>query len=73
MAIATPENFPDLEFLDFGGGFKVPYKPDEKRVDYVAMGAEISRRFEAFTGRCGRKLAMLFSRANTSTPKPERC
>jgi len=60
MAIATPENFPDLEFLDFGGGFKVPYKPGEERIDYVAMGAEIARRFEAFTGRYGRKLAMYF-------------
>ncbi|MDR0932079.1 MAG: diaminopimelate decarboxylase [Victivallales bacterium] len=60
MNIATPENFPDLEFLDFGGGFKVPYKPDEARIDYVAMGKEITRRFEAFTARYGRKLDMLF-------------
>ena len=60
MAIATPENFPDLEFLDFGGGFKVPYKPEERRVDYVAMGAEIARRFTAFTERYGRRLDMLF-------------
>ena len=60
MAIATPENFPDLEFLDFGGGFKVPYKPEERRVDYVAMGAEIARRFTAFTDRDGRRLDMLF-------------
>lgn len=60
MAIATPENFPDLEFLDFGGGFKVPYKPEERRVDYVAMGAEIARRFTAFSERYGRRLDMLF-------------
>ena len=60
MAIATPENFPNLEFLDFGGGFKVPYKPEERRVDYVAMGAEIARRFTAFTERYGRRLDMLF-------------
>ncbi len=60
MSIATPKNFPDLEFLDFGGGFKVPYKPDEHRVDYVAMGAEISRIFTDFTQRYGRKLNMLF-------------
>ncbi len=60
MAVATPENFPDLEFLDFGGGFKVPYKPEEHRVDYVAMGAEIARRFSAFTERYGRRLDMLF-------------
>ena len=27
MSIATPERFGELEFLDFGGGFKVPYRP----------------------------------------------
>ncbi len=60
MAIATPENFPDLEFMDFGGGFKVPYRPGEERVDYIGMGAEIARRFKEFTERYGRKLEMLF-------------
>ncbi|MDD5727744.1 MAG: diaminopimelate decarboxylase [Victivallales bacterium] len=60
MAIATPENFPELRFLDFGGGFKVPYKPDEKRVDYVAMGAEITRLFSVFCSRYGRELEMYF-------------
>lgn len=60
MAIATPENFPDLEFLDFGGGFKVPYRPDEKRIDYVAMGKEITRLFTEFTAGYGRELGMYF-------------
>ena len=60
MAIATPENFPDLEFLDFGGGFKVPYRPDEKRIDYVAMGREITRLFENFCQGYGRQLGLYF-------------
>ena len=60
MAIATPENFPDLRFLDFGGGFKVPYKPDEKRVDYVAMGAEIKKLFLEFCKSYGKELEMYF-------------
>jgi diaminopimelate decarboxylase len=60
MAIATPENFPHLRFLDFGGGFKVPYKPDEERVDYVKMGAEISRLFSEFCDKYGRELEMYF-------------
>lgn len=58
MAIATPENFPDLEFLDFGGGFKVPYMPDEERVDYPAMGGEITRLFSAFCEKYGKELEM---------------
>ncbi len=60
MSIATKANFPDLEFLDFGGGFKVPYKPDEKRIDYVAMGAEINRLFTEFCAKEGRDLAIYF-------------
>jgi len=60
MAVATPERFPNLEFLDFGGGFKVPYKPDESRVDYTAMGAEIARLFRDFCRRYGRDLEMRF-------------
>lgn len=60
MAIATPERFPNLEFLDFGGGFKVPYRPDEERVDYRAMGAEITRLFTEFCQAYGRPLEMRF-------------
>ena len=60
MAIATPENFPHLEFLDFGGGFKVPYHPDESRVDYAAMGAEITRLFTEFSAKYGKELDMYF-------------
>ncbi|MDD5727270.1 MAG: diaminopimelate decarboxylase [Victivallales bacterium] len=60
MAIATPANFPDLRLLDFGGGFKVPYRPDEPRVDYAAMGAEITRRFREFCARYGKELALYF-------------
>ncbi len=60
MRIATPENFPELEFLDFGGGFKVPYREDEARVDYVAMGAHIAELFEALREKYGKKLGIRF-------------
>ncbi len=60
MSIATRENFPDLEFLDFGGGFKVPYKPDEAEIDYPAMGKAIVAKFDAFCAGYGKKLQMLF-------------
>ena len=60
MAIATHENFPELEFMDFGGGFKVPYKPDEARIDYVKMGAEIAHIFEEHCKNYGKDLKLLF-------------
>ncbi|MBR2356983.1 MAG: diaminopimelate decarboxylase [Lentisphaeria bacterium] len=64
MALATPERFPELEFMDFGGGFKVPYKPDEERVDYVKMGAEITALFSDFCQKYGKELAMKFEPGN---------
>ena len=60
MNIVTKERFPELEFLDFGGGFKVPYMPDEKRIDYVVMGREIVSIFEDFCKKYGRDLKMYF-------------
>ncbi len=60
MKIATPENFPDLRFMDFGGGFKVPYREDEERIDYVAMGKEIDRMFREFCAGYGRELEIYF-------------
>ena len=38
----------------------MPYRPDEKRIDYVAMGAEIARRFREFCQERGEELAMCF-------------
>ena len=60
MEIATQENFPELEFLDFGGGFKVPYKADEQRIDYADMGRRINDLFENFCKSYGRELIMRF-------------
>jgi len=60
MALATPANFPELKFLDFGGGFKVTYEPNETAVDYVEMGAEITRLFTEFTQNYGRDIDMYF-------------
>ena len=60
FSIASPANFPDLEFMDFGGGFKVPYKPDEKPIDYVTLGAGIAETFSTFEQSYGRKLKIKF-------------
>lgn len=60
MAIATFERFPELEFMDFGGGFKVPYKEDEIPIDYVDMGSRIAAKFNDFCAAYGKKLIMRF-------------
>jgi len=60
MSIVTSERFPALRFVDFGGGFKVPYRPDEKKIDYIALGAEITALFKDFCASYGRELDLYF-------------
>lgn len=60
LAIVNAEDFPDLEFVDFGGGFKVPYEPDEKENDYEAFGEKAVALFEEHVKRYGKDLKMYF-------------
>ncbi len=69
MTIATQDNFPDLEFLDFGGGFKVPYAPEDNPIDIVSMGREITSLFADFCKGYGRKLGLLFEPGKYLTAK----
>jgi len=56
LSILTPQDFPDLEFADFGGGFKVPYHPGEKEVDYDSLGSAMGELFTDFCAGFGRDL-----------------
>ena len=52
--------FSDLEYVDFGSGFKVPYKPGGISTDIEEVGALMSERFRAFCREYGRDLALVF-------------
>lgn len=52
--------FPDLRFIDFGSGFKVPYKPDDVATDVEALAAMLAGRFAAFCADYGRELELWF-------------
>ena len=60
LSIAKKEDFPDLEFIDFGGGFTVPYEPSEKAIDYAKFGSAISKRFKEFCKEYGKELGLYF-------------
>jgi diaminopimelate decarboxylase len=60
LSLATKENFPHLRFIDFGGGFKVPYEPGEKRIDYKAVGEKMTQIFREFCSAYGRELELYF-------------
>jgi diaminopimelate decarboxylase len=54
------KNFKTLEFLDFGSGFKVPYKKDDIETDVEELGEKLTKRFNAFAKEYGRKLTLAF-------------
>ena len=60
LKIVKKEHFPDLEFVDFGGGFKVPYQPSEKQVDYAAFGRTAVELFMKTNQEFGRELSIYF-------------
>ena len=41
-------NFDDLDFIDFGGGFKVAYKEDDPSTDIEEFGKIMTDRFNEF-------------------------
>ncbi len=60
LSIAKREWFPALRFVDFGGGFKVPYRPDERQIDYDDFGRRASALFSSFCAEYGRELDLYF-------------
>ncbi len=56
----TAKNFKDLNFIDFGSGFKVPYKKDDIETDVEEFGKKLSKRFLAFQEEYGRPLTLAF-------------
>lgn len=60
LRIATRDNFPDLLFIDFGGGFKVRYHPEDPEIDYRKFGNRITQIFEEYCRQYGRELYMYF-------------
>ncbi|MCB9246304.1 MAG: diaminopimelate decarboxylase [Flavobacteriales bacterium] len=52
--------FPDLEFMDFGSGFKVAYREGDVTTNIKQIGAEIAHRFQAFCDEYGRDLELWF-------------
>ena len=51
--------FPDLQYIDLGSGFKVPYKPDDIETDVEEVGEKLSQRFTEFCKEYGRELTLM--------------
>ena len=53
-------SFPDLEYVDFGSGFKVAYRMDDMSTDIEALGEHLTVRFNQFCKEYGRELILIF-------------
>lgn len=54
------QQFPDLEFIDFGSGFKVAYKEGDYTTDIEELAGEFTTMFNNFCASYGRKLELWF-------------
>ncbi|HEX5113474.1 MAG TPA: diaminopimelate decarboxylase [Saprospiraceae bacterium] len=48
-----------LDHVDLGGGFKVPYHPEDHAIDMVSFGSRVSRRFDEFCKSAGKKISLV--------------
>lgn len=56
----TAFHFKNLQYIDFGSGFKVPYKPNDRCTDIEELGQKLGNRFNDFCTEYGRDLTMIF-------------
>ncbi len=54
------DHFPDIDFIDFGSGFKVPYKPDDLSTDIDEVARRLKESYDRFTARYGKSPEIWF-------------
>ncbi len=60
ILLDVAREFRELEYVDFGSGFKVPYKPDDIFTDIEALGEKLAQYFKKFCRDYGRDLTLIF-------------
>jgi len=56
----TAKQFKKLEFIDFGSGFKVPYKAGDIETNIEELGKKLSDKFNQFCKEYGKDLTLAF-------------
>ncbi len=54
------KEFKNLSYIDFGSGFKVPYKTDDIETDIEELGEKITKRFNDFCKEYGKEISLEF-------------
>jgi diaminopimelate decarboxylase len=60
IILDTAMEFSGLDYIDFGSGFKVAYKPDDIETDIEMLGTHLSARFNEFCEGYGKELTLIF-------------
>ncbi len=47
-----------LRHIDLGGGFKIPYHPDDHSIDMISFGIKVSSRFNKFCADLGKEVSL---------------
>ena len=58
ILLSVAKDFKDLQYVDFGSGFKVPYKEEDIETDIEELGEKIGNRFKQFCYEYGRNLTL---------------
>ena len=58
LVLSIAQDFPGLQFIDIGGGFGIPYHPQQTPLNFSVLGAKISSRFLQFCEEYGSSLDM---------------
>ncbi|MDH4128620.1 MAG: diaminopimelate decarboxylase, partial [Spirochaetota bacterium] len=56
IVLNVAKNFNELDFIDFGGGIGVPYRPTDKEIDLIDFGKRVSDKFQNFCKSYGKDL-----------------
>ena len=54
------KQFENIDFIDFGSGFKVPYKEGDISTDIEQLGIQLSERFNEFCVEYGKEITLMF-------------
>ncbi len=60
ILFSTALQFKDLSFVDFGSGFKVPYREGDIETNIEELGEKLTKRFKEFCKTYGRTLELAF-------------
>ncbi len=60
VLLSVAEHFTELEFLDLGSGFKVPYKDEDRETDIKSLGQKLNVAIKEFEKEYGKPLEIWF-------------